>query len=78
MCRLTGAYAFGIDSTLISFIALGNYSIGMQLAGKIDFNTQYLENGDMHGMIAAFYTTSFYSVALTASCYSCNTLKDDQ
>lgn len=96
---IIGGYVFGVGSTLISFIVLGNYSMGMQLAGKVDFITPYLENGDMYGMIVniiktmpgapfimvlvlltmvAFYATSFDSIALTASCYSYHTLKDDE
>lgn len=96
---IIGGYVFGVGSTLISFIVLGNYSMGMQLAGKMDFITPYLENGDMYGMIVniiktmpgapfimvlvlltmvAFYATSFDSIALTASCYSYHTLKDDE
>lgn len=96
---ILGGYVFGVGSTLISFIVLGNYSMGMQLAGKMDFITPYSENGDMYGMIVniiktmpgapfimvlvlltmvAFYATSFDSIALTASCYSYHTLKDDE
>ena len=96
---IIGGYVFGVGSTLISFIVLGNYSMGMQLACKMDFITPYLENGDMYGMIVniiktmpgapfimvlvlltmvAFYATSFDSIALTASCYSYHTLKDDE
>ena len=96
---IIGGYVFGVGSTLISFIVLGNYSMGMQLAGKVDFITPFLKNGDMYGMIVniiktmpgapfimvlvlltmvAFYATSFDSIALTASCYSYHTLKDDE
>lgn len=31
--------------------------MGMQLAGKIDFITPYLENGDMYGMIVNIIKT---------------------
>lgn len=51
MCQIIlGGYAFGIVSALISFIVLGNYSMGIQLAGKMNFITPYLENGDKHGV----------------------------
>lgn len=30
-------YLFGTGSTLVSFIILGNYSMGLQMTGKIDF-----------------------------------------
>ena len=87
---ILGGYVFGVGSTLISFIVLGNYSMGMQVTGKADFIEQYLENGDLYGMIVtiiktmvvvlltmiAFYATSFDSIALTASCYSYHILED--
>jgi len=68
--------------------------MGMQVTGKADFIAQYLENGDLYGMIVsiiktmpgapvlltmiAFYATSFDSIALTASCYSYHTLEDGE
>ena len=81
---ILGGYVFGVGSTLTSFIVLGNYSMGLQMTDKADFIAKYLENGDMYGMIVdmitmiAFYATSFDSIALTASCYSYHTLKDDE
>ena len=96
---IIGGYVFGVGSTLTSFIVLGNYSMGMQVTGQADFITQYLESGDLYGMIVsiiktmpgapvimfvvlltmiAFYATSFDSIALTASCYSYHTLKDEE
>ena len=40
---ILGGYGFGVGSTLISFIILGNYSMGMQVTGKADFIAQYLK-----------------------------------
>lgn len=50
---ILGGYVFGVGSTLTSFIVLGNYSMGMQVTGKADFIAQYLENGDLYGMIVS-------------------------
>lgn len=50
---ILGGYIFGVGSTLTSFIVLGNYSMGMQVTGKADFIAQYLENGDLYGMIVS-------------------------
>ena len=48
---------FGVGSTLTSFIVLGNYSMGMQVTGKADFIAQYLESGDLYGMIVSIIKT---------------------
>ena len=34
---ILGGYGFGVGSTLISFIILGNYSMGKQMSGAADF-----------------------------------------
>jgi len=46
-----GGYIFGVGSTIISFIGLGNYSMGLQVSGKADYITPYLESGDIYGTI---------------------------
>ena len=48
---ILGGYVFGVGSTLVSFIVLGNYSLGMQTAGKADFIAQYQASGDLYGLI---------------------------
>lgn len=48
---IIGGYGFGVGSTLISFIVLGNYSMGMQVTGKVDFIAQYTKSGDLYGLI---------------------------
>lgn len=96
---ILGGYVFGVGSTLVSFIVLGNYSMGLQMSGAVDFISNYLASGDMYGLIVsmietmpfskvimvvvlltmiAFYATSFDSIALTASCYSYHSLKEDE
>lgn len=96
---ILGGYAFGVGSTIISFIVLGNYSMGLQVSGKADFLTKYAETGDAYTLITdvigtmplapfvlalvlftmiAFYSTSFDSIALTASKYSYRKLTEGQ
>ncbi len=96
---ILGGYGFGVGSTIVSFIVLGNYSMGRQLSGAADFIAQYQETGDLYSLIismirtlpcpalvlvlvlaamAAFYATSFDSIALIASCYSYRRLGEDE
>ena len=46
-----GGYVFGVGSTILSFIVLGNYGIGIQNIGDIDFISSYGESGDMYQLI---------------------------
>ena len=48
---ILGGYIFGVGSTIISFIGLGNYSMGLQVSEKADYVTPYLESGDIYGTI---------------------------
>ncbi len=48
---ILGGYGFGVGSTIISFIILGNYSMGKQMSGAADFISQYLQSGDLYGTI---------------------------
>ncbi len=48
---ILGGYGFGVGSTIISFIILGNYSMGKQMSGTADFISQYLQSGDLYGTI---------------------------
>lgn len=54
---IIGGYGFGAGSTLVSFIILGNYSMGMQVMGKSDFIAQYNATGDLYGMIVSVLKT---------------------
>ena len=54
---ILGGYVFGVGSTLTSFIVLGNYSMGQQMAGKADFIALYNETGDLYGMIVGILKT---------------------
>ena len=46
-----GGYVFGVGSTVVSFIILGNYSLGLQASGVNDFIAMYNESGDMYQLI---------------------------
>ena len=48
---ILGGYVFGVGSTIVSFIVLGNYSLGLQVSGKTDFISQYVADGDLYGLI---------------------------
>ncbi|POP31552.1 carnitine transporter [Lactonifactor longoviformis] len=48
---ILGGYVFGVGSTIMSFIILGNYSLGKQMNGTADFLTKYKETGDAYGLI---------------------------
>lgn len=54
---ILGGYVFGVGSTIISFIVLGNYGIGLQASGKADFIAQYQENGDLYSLILSIIDT---------------------
>lgn len=54
---ILGGYVFGVGSTIMSFIILGNYSMHLQVTGAMDFVASYLESGDAYGLIVAIIET---------------------
>ena len=48
---ILGGYVFGGGATLSSFIILGNYGMGLQQLGIVDFIAEYEVSGDLYGMI---------------------------
>ena len=54
---ILGGLAFGVGSTIISFIILGGYGMGIQTSGTADFIEMYRENGDLYGLIIAIINT---------------------
>lgn len=48
---IMGGYVFGVGSTIVSFIVLGNYSLGLQSLGVQNFIEQYQNNGDLYVLI---------------------------
>lgn len=54
---IIGGYVFGVGSTLISFVVLGNYSMGLQTSGAEDFIAQYNKTGDIYELIISIIKT---------------------
>ena len=54
---ILGGYVFGVGSTIVSFIVLGNYSLGLQTTGVIDFVSMYKNDGDLYSMIISIIKT---------------------
>ena len=54
---ILGGYIFGIGSTIISFVVLGNYGLGLQASGGADFLAMYSENGDVYQLILSIIDT---------------------
>ncbi|MDO4266682.1 MAG: BCCT family transporter [Eubacteriales bacterium] len=52
-----GAHIFGLSSTFISFIILGNYSLGLQMHGSFDVMGLYAQSGDLYAVILAILGT---------------------
>jgi len=54
---IIGGYVFGVGSTLISFVVLGNYSLGLQMSDRMDFIGQYQQTGDLYELIISVIRT---------------------
>ena len=54
---ILGAYAFGMSSTMFSFIVLGNYGLGLQMQGKMDVLGLWEECGDLYETVVAIIGT---------------------
>ncbi|MCB6284479.1 BCCT family transporter [[Clostridium] scindens] len=54
---ILGGYIFGVGSTIVSFIVLGNYSLGLQVSGAHDFLALYQQSGDLYEVIIAIIRT---------------------
>ena len=66
-----GAYAFGMGSTFISFIILGNYSLGLQMRGILDVMGIYAANGNLYDtIIAVVETMPFFKLMLVLLIFS--------
>ncbi len=55
---ILGGYAFGVGSTIVSFIVLGNYSLGRQTSGAADFIGMYTADGDLYQLILNIIDTT--------------------
>lgn len=54
---ILGAYIFGVSSTLISFIILGNYGLGLQVMGKFDCIGFFEACGDLYQTVISIIST---------------------
>lgn len=60
---ILGAYIFGMSATLISFIILGNYGLGLHVAGELDIISIYHATENLyHTVIEIIKTLPFYQI----------------
>ena len=50
---ILGSYIFGVSSTVVSFIVLGNYGLGLQMHGKFDAMGLYTATEDLYATVIA-------------------------
>lgn len=68
---ILGGYIFGVGSTIVSFIVLGNYGLGVQASGSADFIASYNASGDLYTLILDIVKTmpaSNFILALILLC----------
>ena len=68
---ILGGYLFGVGSTIVSFMILGNYSLGLQAAGVQDFIAQYEAEEDLYSLILNIIDTmpgAAFVLILTLMC----------
>lgn len=58
--KILGGYLFGSGSTLVSFVILGNYSMGLQMTGKVDFLLQYHKTNVIYSTVVSIVETLPY------------------
>ena len=62
---ILGSYIFGMSATLVSFIILGNFGLGMQLTGKVDVVSLYEQTGNLYeAAIEIIKTLPCYQIVL--------------
>lgn len=72
---IVGGYVFGVGSTLISFIVLGNYSLGKEFIDGANFLKTYIESGDIYNSIISIIRSLplssfvFVLLLLTMACF---------
>ncbi len=54
---ILGGYLFGVGSTIVSFIILGNYSLGLQVNQVQDFLAMFQQTGDLYTIIISIIQT---------------------
>ncbi|MBP3885908.1 MAG: BCCT family transporter, partial [Olsenella sp.] len=63
---ILGGYAFGVGSTIVSFVILGNYSLGLQVSGAADFVALYEASGDLYSLILSIIDTMPFPTLIMA------------
>ncbi len=62
---ILGSYIFGASSTLVSFIVLGGYGMGLQMSGAADFIGVYSAGEDLYtAIMSIIQTLPMYPVVL--------------
>ena len=54
---ILGGYACSVSATFLSFIILGNYSLGLQVSGKLDVMAIYAAGNDLYTTIISIIQT---------------------
>ena len=54
---ILGGYIYSLSGTFLSFIILGNYSLGLQMHGNLDVMALYAASGDLYTTILAIVET---------------------
>jgi BCCT family betaine/carnitine transporter len=68
---ILGGYVYGVGSTIVSFIILGNYSLGLQVKKAADFVAVYMKDGDLYSLILNIVSTmpfATFILVLTMLC----------
>lgn len=68
---ILGGYTFGVGSTLLSFIILGNYGLGLQVFGKADFITNKVNYTNNYSLILDIMETIPFSKILIIVLFIC-------
>lgn len=58
---ILGGYGFGVGSTIVSFIILGNYSMKQQVMSQFNYLKFYQNSGDLYGTIIKIIDSMPYS-----------------
>lgn len=58
---ILGAYAFGLSSTLISFVVFGNFGLGLQLFGELDVLAIFEKTQDLYKSVISMVKTLPFS-----------------
>ncbi len=68
---ILGGYLFGVGSTIVSFIVLGNYSLGLQTVKAQDFIALYSDTGDLYALILSIVDSMPYPTLVLVLTFLC-------